>query len=207
MRKLPSYYENPFDDILINICDYFCPYFHKLGFTPNILTTISLLFCVVTIILLLKSYFYLAAAFFIISYFFDCMDGHFARKYNQVTKFGDYYDHITDVIKMISVIYTLYYINSKIMTFLIIPMIILFILQSIHFGCQEKYYNKNESYTLSITKMLCPNNKYNPLNITRFFGCGTIMLFYTIIIIYYGIYTDQKEKKYEELNWEYNTTI
>lgn len=193
MRKLPSYYENPFDDILINICDYFCPYFHKLGFTPNILTTISLLFCVVTIILLLKSYFYLAAAFFIISYFFDCMDGHFARKYNQVTKFGDYYDHITDVIKMISVIYTLYYINSKIMTFLIIPMIILFILESMHMSCQEKYHNKYDSIISFST--LCPNNKkYNPLNITRFFGCGTIMLFYTIIIIYYGIYTDQKEK-------------
>ena len=188
MRKLPSYYENPFDNILINICDYLCPYFHKLGFTPNMLTTISLLFCGVTIILLLKSYFNLAAAFFIISYFFDCMDGHFARKYNQVTKFGDYYDHIADVIKMISVIYTLYYINSNIMTFLIIPMIILLFFTSMHMGCQEKYYNKNESYTLSITKMLCPNNKYNLLNITRFFGCGSFMLFITIIIIYYGIY-------------------
>lgn len=186
MRKLPSYYENPFDNILINICDYLCPYFHKLGFTPNMLTTISLLFCGVTIILLLKSYFNLAAAFFIISYFFDCMDGHFARKYNQVTKFGDYYDHITDGIKMISVIYTLYYINSNIMTFLIIPMIILFILQSIHMSCQEKYYNKYDSIISFST--LCPNNKkYNSLNITRFFGCGTIMLFYTFIIIYYGI--------------------
>ena len=188
MKKLPSYYENPFDDILIKICDYCCPYLHKLGFTPNILTTISLLFCVVTIILLLNSYFYLAAAFFIISYLFDCMDGHFARKYNKVTKLGDYYDHIADVIKLISVIYTLYYINSIIMGYLIIPILLLLFIFLMHMGCQEKYYNKNESQTLSFTKLLCPNNKkYNPLNITRFFGCGTFMLFLTFIMIYYGI--------------------
>ena len=115
------------------------------------------------------------------------MDGHFARKYNQVTKFGDYYDHIADVIKFISVIYTLYYINSIMISYFIIPIIILLFFTSMHVGCQEKYYNKNESYTLSFTKMLCPNNKYNPLNITRFFGLGTFTLFMTFIIIYYGI--------------------
>ena len=34
-----------------------------------------------------------------VGYFFDCMDGHFARKYNMVTEFGDMYDYITDLSK------------------------------------------------------------------------------------------------------------
>ena len=72
-------------------------------------------------------------------------------------------------------------------SYFIIPIIILLFFTSMHVGCQEKYYNKNESYTLSFTKMLCPNNKYNPLNITRFFGLVTFTLFMTFIIIYYGI--------------------
>ena len=36
-----------------------------------------------------------------LSYFFDCMDGNFARTYKMQTKFGDYYDHIKDVIIML----------------------------------------------------------------------------------------------------------
>ena len=187
MRKIDEKYENPIDHIFLLISESLCPIFYSLNFNANGITTLSLIFGLISIYYLYTGKVIMFMISYIISYFFDCMDGHFARKYNQVTKFGDYYDHIADVIKMISVIYTLYYINSNIMTYLIIPMIILLFFTSMHMGCQEKYYNKNESYTLSITKMLCPNNKYNLLNITRFFGCGSFMLFITIIIIYYGI--------------------
>ena len=33
-----------------------------------------------------------------LGYYFDCIDGPMARKYNMVTVFGDYYDHGTDII-------------------------------------------------------------------------------------------------------------
>ena len=35
------------------------------------------------------------------AYLCDCMDGYMARKYKLETKFGDYYDHVTDVVQMI----------------------------------------------------------------------------------------------------------
>jgi phosphatidylglycerophosphate synthase len=108
MRKITCNCENPLDNILINISDYMCPYAKKYGFTPNILTTVSLIFCGIAALLLLNSFYYLAAFMYLISYYFDCMDGHFARKYKMVTKFGDYYDHFADTIKVILILYILY---------------------------------------------------------------------------------------------------
>ena len=134
MRKIDEKYENPIDHIFLLISESLCPIFYSLNFNANGITTLSLIFGLISIYYLYTGKVIMFMISYIISYFFDCMDGHFARKYNQVTKFGDYYDHITDVIKMISVIYTLYYINSNIMTFLIIPMIILLFFTSMHMG-------------------------------------------------------------------------
>ena len=44
MRKIPAKYENPIDNVIISHVDNMKSYFFKLGFTPNILTTLSL-FC------------------------------------------------------------------------------------------------------------------------------------------------------------------
>ena len=113
-----------------------CQYSKKYGFTPNILTTISLIFCGISALLLINRNYLLAAFMYLISYYFDCMDGHFARKYNMVTKFGDYYDHFADITKVILILYVLYNIDSK-KFFIIIPFIILFIfLASVHFRCK-----------------------------------------------------------------------
>lgn len=194
MRKITEDCENPLDNILIHISDISCEYAHNIGLTPNMLTTISIIFCGITVILLLKSYFYIAAITFLISYYFDCMDGHFARKYNMVTVFGDYYDHIADFGKLIAVLYTLYILDSR-KFFIILPfLIILFILSGVHLGCQELYYDTNESATLAMTKYLCiANDKkdktsiINALHITRYFGCGTFNIGIILAIIYYGV--------------------
>jgi phosphatidylglycerophosphate synthase len=194
MRKIECNCENPLDNILIHISDYLCPYAYKYGFNPNIITTISLLFCIISGLLLLKSYYIISAIFFLLSYLLDCMDGHFARKYNMVTIFGDYYDHFSDFTKIILILYILYIIDSKIIIMMLPVIILLLFLMSIHLGCQELYYGKIESHSLNITKSLCPvydiNNKLSiekVLEYTRYFGCGTFMLFIALIIIYYGV--------------------
>ena len=194
MRKIPCKYENPIDNILISICEYTCPFAHALGLTPNILTTISLLFCGFAIFYLLKSRFYLAAFLFLISYYFDCMDGHFARKYKQTSKFGDYYDHIADFTKIVSVLYTLFYINSTKFWNYIPYIILLFGLSAVHLGCQEVYYDKDksngESPTLHLLKPLCPisKNKYvdYALQFTKYFGVGTQQIGIAIMILLYS---------------------
>ena len=81
MRKIERMYENPIDNILIDLADIASPYAYYIGLTPNILTTISIGFIGLTTYLLLRSNFIYASVFYMIAYFFDCMDGFFARKY------------------------------------------------------------------------------------------------------------------------------
>jgi len=192
MRKIPEEYDNIFDNYLIRLCDILCPYAFSLGLTPNAITTLSNIMCIVSIIFILKGKYYLGALFLLISYYFDCMDGHFARKYDMVTVFGDYYDHISDITKIIAVLITLCYINSRKFLKILPIIIILALLMTVHLGCQELLYNTDESQTLSLTKNLCPvkkssnsNEVKNRMVLTKFFGCGTFYIGLLLIIIFY----------------------
>lgn len=190
MRKLPQEYENILDNYIINVADYSSPFFYNYGFIPNTVTTLSSISCIICILLLFKAQYYLASLFLIISYFFDCLDGHLARKYEMVTIFGDLYDHISDFLKIFFVLLSMYIINPT-KFFIVIPyIIIILILMTIHIGCQEIYYNSYESSSLNFTQKLCPvsneSNVESALKITRFFGCGSAYLVIIISIIYYN---------------------
>ncbi len=71
------------------------PLFRSWSFTPNILTTFSL------ITMALATYFLfvdtrVSAFLLVASYLFDCCDGMFARKYNMCSPFGMAYDATKD---------------------------------------------------------------------------------------------------------------
>jgi len=193
MRKIPIEIENPFDNYIIELSDITLPVVYDYGFQPNTITTLSNIVAIIVVILLFKSQYYLAAFFVIVSYFFDCLDGHMARKYNMVTIFGDYYDHISDILKFLSILTAMYIINSK-KFFEILPFIItLLVLSLIHMGCQELYYNKDQSQTLDFFKKSCPvsnepskNELINVMKNTRLFGTGTLFFGLAISIIYYN---------------------
>lgn len=190
MRKLPSNIDNPIDNLLVDIADMIDPYLKRLGMTPNMITTLGLLSALISIYKFCLEQYKSSAIFFFLSYFFDCVDGNFARKYNMVTDFGDYYDHTVDVFKSV-IIYTLLfyslYTNDQILV--IIILVLLLALQLIYFGCQERYVEKTNkdilSYTLSSLKPLCytpSNNLENTMKTIRFVGSGTAILITTIII-------------------------
>jgi phosphatidylglycerophosphate synthase len=187
MRKIPEELENPIDSVLIAIVDAIQPYFYKMGFTPNILTTFSLLFWIGGLYFFIHNgpyYAYYAVLLMFISYFFDCFDGHFARSYDMVTKFGDYYDHISDAVKFALLFYFIVMIYGMkpifILTFFAIPL-------CMHLRCQESYYNI-PTQTLSFLNVLHisngKENATNALKITKYFGCGTFYLIMFIYIIY-----------------------
>lgn len=191
MRKLPSSIDNPVDNLLVDIADHIDPYMKALNMTPNMITTLGLLSALVSIYKFWVGEYKSSAIFFFLSYFFDCVDGNFARKYNMVTDFGDYYDHTVDISKSI-IIYSLlfYYLYINDHTFIIILLVLLLVLQLVHFGCQEKYVEKTNkaisSYTLAPLKPLCyaPSNDIeNTMKFVRFVGSGTCALV-TAIIIY-----------------------
>ena len=182
-NKLHPSQENPIDILLAKLANSMKKNFHSLHFTPNHITTLSLIFGLFSVFLLYKDKYVLSVIFYIISYFFDVLDGIYARTYNMVTKFGDYYDHSKDL--LINVLYVsmiIYKCKNRIkLIFFILLILFSFIGLCIHMGCQENIYNSSESNTLSLLKKLCKNNPEQKIKYTRFFGCGTFILLICIV--------------------------
>lgn len=194
-QKVPSHWENPIDQFLLsNFVEPVGPLLYKFHFTPDMITTIGVIFRIFSLYSLFnnnKLNFLIGA---VISYFFDCLDGHYARKYNMCTKFGDYYDHFSDIVYHSILAYYLLYISnfskspySCIISIIIIGLILLMFINS---GCQESFYKYNTTYysptcyspTLSIFKNWCQNVEH--LAITRFFGSGTVLLLIYLLIYF-----------------------
>lgn len=184
MRKIPKEYENPIDDLLINFADKIAPFHRDLNLTPNHLTTISLLLACTSAGLIYYDYYKIGAIVFLVSYFYDILDGHVARKYNMATQLGCWYDHFSDISKIILIGFVIF-LKSEVKFYMFIMITILFgVLFSIHLGYQEKYYNSEESPSLSYLRELAPGDPEKAFRYTKHFGVGTY-----IIIIYLLIFT------------------
>jgi phosphatidylglycerophosphate synthase len=202
MRKINNEYENPIDDILLDLSEFVSPFFHNLGFNPNGLTFLSLITGVLSIYFLYKQQIIIFAILFFTSYFFDCLDGHFARKYDMVTKFGDLFDHYKDsfVAILLAVMLFYNYKNNKYILLAILLFIFLIVSSSIHMGCQQVLYNGTytEDEYLDYLKPILHWLKFDNeekckdlIKYTRFFGSGTLNVGVILIIIFLH-YTQNK---------------
>jgi phosphatidylglycerophosphate synthase len=191
-NKLPYYYDDPLDLFYKKYIDIINPYFKQLGFTPNGITTISFFFGLLACYFFYKQLYLLSGISYMISYFFDTMDGYYARIYNMKSKFGSYYDFISDQIVTITLIYLVLYnfyfskIKINIKIFIIIFVLILICINIYHMSCQEKYTKitneENVSEGLSFLDMFkCKN--YKIMFYTRFSGPGVLNIVFSIIII------------------------
>tara|TARA_Y100000589_G_C27144989_1_gene626393 strand:+ start:942 stop:1565 length:624 start_codon:yes stop_codon:yes gene_type:complete len=188
-RKNPDYYENFFDNYLLDIVDIVKPYFHKLGFTPNLITIIGFVFGLFSVYLLYTNHFFLFGFFWIASYFFDCLDGNFARTYNQVTDFGDFLDHTADLIKILLLVYIgLIYklpIYKKATIFIVCITSLLLITCIYHLGCIEKLKKEKErARSLHFATVLC-NDPYKNAHYLPHLGTGTLIFSVTILVMFY----------------------
>ena len=182
-RKSIREYTNNIDNVLIDFADCISPFFRRYSFfTPNIFTTISLLVSLVGLYYIYKQKYKIGAILIFVGYFFDCMDGNFARKYDMVTKFGDWYDHISDVTKFILLIIIILKskLNKKTKIIFIIFFAINALLACIHFWCQEQFY-ETECVLTYLTK-LCPRKE--AIIWTRYFGSGNSMLMVSIFVFF-----------------------
>ena len=187
-RKIKREYENPFDNIFIDLACWFnINIFRLLHFSPNIITTISLIFGLVAALLFHHRKYLLSVIFFLFAYVLDCADGNYARMYSMVTPYGDLYDHISDWIKLISLFIAIILHPSSLISFKtkVVFFIILVILQiglTVHLGCQEKIYNPDSNDSLTFTKCMCPNPDH--IIWTRYVGSGTMVLYTALFIIF-----------------------
>lgn len=205
-NKLPFIHENPLDIICLKVAESISPAFHKAGATPNMITTLSVIASALAVWNVYKGgpkiWFVIWA---LLSYFFDCLDGHYARRYDMCTKFGDYYDHLSDWAYFIALFYVAFIVrgltaDAKKYKILIFGAIVFVgIGTMIHMGLQESIYQPtnaeleseediNESPTLNIfanlANTLCALPKECILA-TRWLGVGTFIGVMIAIIVFF----------------------
>lgn len=160
-KRIAKLVDDKITNFAYNTCDRLSPSFYKYNLTPNILTTISVVFSMIGNFLLIKNKYLLSVLYHSLGIFFDACDGCHARNTNNTTLFGDIYDHVTDYIIFIIYFYILFkkYEKHTNLRFIMILLIIfgLSMFASI-FGCIEKYSYINNQF---IGKLACLcNEKY-----------------------------------------------
>lgn len=186
MRKIPAKFENPIDNVLLDAAEAVCPLLHATGHTPNVITAYSCVAGAYALLCLYRGDFAHFAVAWVASYFLDCVDGHYARKYSMVTVFGDYLDHISDALQAgLAIVLILSY---KPPPLLVVLLVVNMCLTLKHFGCQEKMYKKSPHYdgvpanTIDGYERLC--KRESDIAWTRLFGSGT-MHFMIIAAVWY----------------------
>ena len=190
-RKIPTRLDNPVDNILIRIADKISPFLYAHDITPNTITMLSALTIVFAVYYLIHDNIVGFGIFYAISYWLDCVDGHYARKYSMTTIFGDYLDHITDVVGIlaIAVVAVLKY-RPHITPTIIALLVATGFLMATMFGCQERWSSfGNHSDTLKWLKQICPAKETKQslertLRRLRYFGAGTANIVVFIIVCY-----------------------
>ena len=90
--------------IMEHFVEPFTPFFREtLGFTQNGITWLSNISSFIALIFLWNKNLLLFFVFWHINYWFDCMDGYMARKYDMVSDYGDMIDHLGDWISMLGI--------------------------------------------------------------------------------------------------------
>ena len=186
MAKINPLYENPIDNFIVfEFCEPVSNFLNTMNVSPNMITTIGVLSSLLCAYFLYTKKIYFFIIFYIFAYYCDCLDGYMARKYNKQTVFGDYYDHMTDIIQMCAVFVILIYkYNFLEHRNIFIVTLLLFIIFAITQGCQEKLMGHNTSEILGITKKMCPGKFKQNISIFKLIGSGTI-IFYVMFLSYY----------------------
>lgn len=188
MRKIPREYENPIDNVLLDWADMLLPYLKAANLTPNQITLGSIAAELGSLWALWYEKPAAFAVLFFIGVFLDYVDGHYARTYNMVTKFGDMLDHVSDVLSQVAIVVI---ICIKVGWPKCITPVVIAGLASlaagIHLGCQQKYYRKisNETESLDNGIKMCRGPETSWLKVTRYVGVGTQHVIMIALVYYY----------------------
>jgi len=190
-NKLPAKYDDVIDIQLKKWIVCITPSFKLAGFTPNMITTLSFVLGLTSCYLYYIQYYALSALCYGMSYFFDTMDGYFARLYKMGSTFGSYYDSATDI-TVIIIFAILLVTNRHISNVTKISIFMLNTGMSIgmayHMSCQEKYVELNNPSNKSkglffLDPIQCYD--YDNMKSSRYFGSGPVcVVIMTCILIH-----------------------
>ena len=139
-RKVHPKYFHPLDTLALDSVNEVCQVLRRAfgsKLTPNMITTVGNLLRFTGVWLFYQRQCALEAALFtLLGGYCDFLDGHYARKYDMVTTFGDYYDHLTDWMWAGSLI-AIFYFRYSLPKCVIVTIIAVLGVYVVHFGARE----------------------------------------------------------------------
>jgi phosphatidylglycerophosphate synthase len=182
MHKLPTDKEGPIDILFLTLTEWITPFLHATGHTPNIITTYSLVTGLASAYCLWKGYVGSFSVLFLVSYLLDCVDGYMARRYDQVTTFGDYYDHVSDIAKFLVIMYVFVYkYPYRLLSPVLIIIGVILVVSFVYLGCSQHHYRSSTSETLDI---LLHFSDKDSIHWAKYCSTGTLMLSVVAAAIY-----------------------
>lgn len=188
--KVPRHQENPIDAWILSWTAETLPFFRSTGHTPNMITTYSFICGLAAVACLWGGSLVGFAALYALSYVFDCMDGQFARKYKMTSRFGDLYDHATDLTVYALVGYTVYTrcppgrIGPGVVTVFGVALALLFL----NIGCQQRLHRSvdgndvRDAESLDVFRFICPCTEW--VRWARFGGYATFNIVTVALVTY-----------------------
>jgi phosphatidylglycerophosphate synthase len=192
-RKLPVMWEGPVDNLFLHPMPHVADFLHSsLPFlTPNIITAVSTFFGILALcywFFSMSFYWRILGAFFYGLYYFgDCLDGFYARRFDQVTVLGDFFDHGRDVVINFPCVLRNFCVLE---THVSLLYSIVLLLMLVHVSIQEALYvhvlyqRPDESPSLSVFRVCflrffpekCDADPEKWVPWTRFFSPGTFVV-------------------------------
>lgn len=181
MRKLPAALDNPVDNVFIDLAEAMAPVLKATGHTPNVITTYSFASGVLALVALSRDNVRAFAVLWLLQIFWDCVDGHYARKYGMTSRGGDLYDHVTDVATFVSL---LVMVHRKYDTppAIMIAFACALTASVVHMGCQQRYIGRGSGETLDGLRGTCGNTGW--LTVTRWFSHGSMHILMVLAVLY-----------------------
>ena len=171
------------------------PFWKRVGFTPNNLTFLGMISSGLCVWFLHTRNPAAAILFLLVRWYCDYADGLLARRYNLTSTFGDWFDHVVDVLFFIGVVVVLVLSEYKkgtgnwcldnlriILLSVLLAFTAAFVVQT---GCVERRHNpvkanNKQETSISRLRILCPA-VLEP--VLKFFDNGTLYLVMIVIFV------------------------
>lgn len=167
------------------------PAWRTLRFTPNGLTTLGLVSSIACVYFLYQRQLGATLGCLAARWYFDYADGLTARKYNETSSFGDYYDHITDAVFTVGIAMVLVcgkypsgsgkWCIDHLKPILLGVLAVFFALFMVQMGCIETHYHAEGEKETSISRLrhMCPEEMER---VIKCFDNGTLYIVVAIIL-------------------------
>ncbi len=202
MRCMQSY-ENPIDVWIVDNSSGLVTFLREdLGFTPNGVTLLSIVFSILAIASLWYRQLTLFVCLSALAYWMDDLDGVMARKYKLTSKFGEILDHASDALYFIG-IYLVLVVRYRALAKLPVVMILLLLsslIPTVHYACASKVCGIGSGAIGALNRALLSVGIV-PADATKaeclahalkYFGGGSYQIFLYVAVVLIAKHTDRK---------------